>query len=740
MDGQAFKLISERFAPQEVSLMEWSPRMDLIALGLVTGEVCVYRLSWIRVWSMDACARRGNTATAVTWRPDGKALAVGWTDRVITFHEIEDAKKFHEFKLSSSVTCMTWMDTPLTDFNTSLPFSYCDKSEEMIKDLPALPGEVTRDDGTDARWQSATAKLVRNSDDCLDVLLVGNESGTVHVFLRGMLLIGSFPVVEELLLGSVRTSPVVSICLSKALGVLSAVLVEQNEKESSCCIRFTQLKGSLMLSRRRELCHLSRCFVHVTAVLEYMSNVVEAMSDAWDSIVLEIDSKLSGFASKLPSGQSVQDEFLALLTCGSVSLELQSFLLVDLTEKGLKKLGKSIQSSYSTILNYATTNLTSACHLLIIRLSHLLGMAGWQDRFGVLGLSKQLVESCLHQAGSFALKVEELSLVIRTSMKNLDGFLRVLYRAILILQDPNQEMPNVVQLSHDRVLQVADFLLQLKPKTMADGTATHFNLERVSQYLENKDLSMLPETKPSCWTEFMKGKEASGVGDFVFQSYDRKSLIQMLHALYASADVMFKHCSVVVSQSMELIRSQSLMCVPKKDISNINRLASSFSSSEGDMIMIVEPMDQEKALILRLSEQSVSPQYCLLKVESVDKSEYADASCQKIVSAMFYNSNTLAMLLESSDADGPQLYSMVFVPTNSLVGQSLIESAPDMSTAIDVSELIHQSRTLPRTGFQALCVTGLRRVAVVLSASGRRVMLFDMEVDDSDSDEGDDGN
>ena len=736
MERRAFKLISEKVVPHEVTLMEWSPRMDLIALGLVTGGISVYRLSWVRVWSMDA--RQSSTPRALSWRPDGKALAVGWSDSVVSLHEIEDAKKYHEIKLPAAVTCMNWMETTVARFDVGLPFSYTDRTENLIKDLPLLPAEVATRDPKE-RWQSLVSKNFRKDGDHLDVLLVGDENGYIHVCLMGLFLIGSLPVTDD---GPVRSSgnlSVVSVSLSKCLDIFNVVVVKQDGENSSGIVHFTQLKGSLLPSRCRELYHLCSCFSHVAAVLEYMSDAVKAMSDAWDSILLQIDSKLSGFAAKLPADRSVQDEFLALLTCGTVSLELQSFLLNDLTEKGMKKLGQSVRSSYSAIMGLAVTNLVSACQLLVIRFSHLLGMARWQDRFGVLGLSEQLVESCIHQAGSFGLKVEELTIVIRTSMKDLDGFFRVLYRAILTLQDPNQEMPDVVQLSHASVLQVADFLMQLKPRAVAGSTAVRFNLEKVSQYLEDKDLSVLPETKPSCWTEFMKGKETGLAGDFVFQSHDTKSLIQMFHSVQASVEVMFKQPLLVVSQSVEFARSHSLWSIQKEVVTmDVHNLASPCSSNDSDLILAVEPTNRQKALLIRSTDKEKIPELFMLHIRYF-------SSYQKIISSMFYNVDTLALLLNSSsDPERPGFFSLVFVPIDTLMRQGsldLTQGLLDLSLSQDVSGLIHQTRALPRTGFQALCVSGQRRVAAVLSTSKRRIFLFDMEAEESESESSDeDGN
>jgi anaphase-promoting complex subunit 4 len=736
-ERRAFKLISENVVPHEVTLMEHSPRMDLIALGLATGGVCVYRLAWVRVWTLDA--KDGCTPKALSWRPDGKALAVGWSDGVVTLHEIEYAKKYHEIELPAAVTCMNWMETSVKRFGVGLPFSYTDQTENLIRDLPLLPAEVGTDRPKD-RWRSLQAKNIRKDKDSLDILLIGDANGYVHICLMGLLLIGSYLVPDDDDSdgddsdgdNSVRSKlPVLSVSLSKCLGIFNTVVIKRDGKSSNGIVKFTQLISNLLPLKCQELHHFVSCFAHISAVLEYMSDVVKAMSDAWDSILLEIDSKLGGFAAKLPDDRSVQDEFLALLTCGTMSLELQSFLLNDLTEKGMKKMSQTVPSSYSAVLCLATTNLISACQLLIIRLGHLLGMTRWEDRFDQFGMSETTVEKCIHHVGSLSLKVEELANVIRTSMNDLNTFFQVLYCAIWRLENPDHEDADMGQLPQDRLLQVADFLLQLKPRAVAGSTAVCFNLEKVGQYLEDKDLSVLPETKPNCWTEFVKGKETSLVGDFIFQPHETKSLIQMVNSVYASVTAMFRDPIQVITESIYVAQSQPLWPIHEEFMMHTHNLASPGPSSDSDVTVAIEPTNRQRALVIRSTDQKKTPELSMLHI----------LSYEKIISSKLYNVDTLALLLNSSnDPARTGNYSLAFISIKTLMSQGsldLTQGLLDLSLSREISELIHQIRILPRTGFQALCVSGQRRVAAVLSASKKRIFLFDTEGEESESDDSD---
>lgn len=82
--------------------------------------------------------------------------------------------------------------------------------------------------------------------------------------------------------------------------------------------------------------------------MDYMSRTLVAISEAWETILLELDEKLARYAMSKPVG-SVAADFLELLMIGTPSTDLESFLLNDLTEKGLKKLSHSIEMCYSNI-------------------------------------------------------------------------------------------------------------------------------------------------------------------------------------------------------------------------------------------------------------------------------------------------------------------------------------------------------------------------------------------------------
>jgi hypothetical protein len=55
--------LDERQTEQEIWLLVYSPKMDILALGLATGAFSLYRLQWQRIWSA-APAEDARLATA----------------------------------------------------------------------------------------------------------------------------------------------------------------------------------------------------------------------------------------------------------------------------------------------------------------------------------------------------------------------------------------------------------------------------------------------------------------------------------------------------------------------------------------------------------------------------------------------------------------------------------------------------------------------------------------------------
>ena len=86
--------MDEKTTDQEVKLMVWSPKMDILALAFSSGSISLHRLQWQKIWTAEA-GEEEVVVGALAWRPDGKLLAAGDSAGVLTIRHIENSSALH---------------------------------------------------------------------------------------------------------------------------------------------------------------------------------------------------------------------------------------------------------------------------------------------------------------------------------------------------------------------------------------------------------------------------------------------------------------------------------------------------------------------------------------------------------------------------------------------------------------------------------------------------------------------
>lgn len=94
--------------------------------------------------------------------------------------------------------------------------------------------------------------------------------------------------------------------------------------------------------------------------------------------------------------------------------------------------------------------------------------------------------------------------MIESSMKNYKAFFRWLYAAILRLSD-ERIPPEIVKMRQQELAFIAEFLEKFdEVEDGADGKP-RFNLERLGQYLVDKDLMAPKDSSKNLWFQFLNG-------------------------------------------------------------------------------------------------------------------------------------------------------------------------------------------------------------------------------------------
>ncbi|XP_057209822.1 anaphase-promoting complex subunit 4 isoform X5 [Triplophysa rosa] len=672
----AFRQVGEKQLPNPVLFMAWSPKRDLIALANTSGELLLHRLAnFQRVWSLQPNENTGKEITALAWRPDGKILAfsVGDTKQVVLC-DAEKAEILHLFSVEYPVSCMHWMEVQ-DDSSTLSSFSESeDESSRFLPKLPTLPKSYST---TSKIFSEEKSDEVTNllGDVRLNILVVGGSFGFVELYAYGLYKIATLNGIS----GTCR-----SLGLSCDLKSLS-VITEMRSTEGNPEIHYMQLDTGLLSSCLPELTKMARKFTHISTLLQYLRLSLTCMCEAWEDILMQMDLRLTKFVQEKNTSTQVQDEFLELLLWGHASPELQALLMNQLTVKGLKMLGQSIDSSYSSIQKLVISHLQSGSEALLYHLSEVKGMALWKQKFQPLGLDPAAIEDAIVAVGSFTLKASELLQVIDKSMKNFKAFFRWLYVAMLRMSEDHVP-PELNKMTQKDLAFVADFLSEhfSANKELFDRKGKYFNVERVGQYLkdEDEDLMSPPNMEGNQWVTFVKQTTHLKDSTLLFPTYPQKSLHFVKKMMEATIDLCLQKPAEVIGLSIKQAVCLRLYTVPEGSSENTPRLfelPSLWNDKTASMHYVVFCMPEvspSKIYIMRrATDPSRSVPNGLVAVNintplnsSIDDETPAQHPVDSLYScldARFYDDETLTVVLRNLEDDENKMRILAQLPLNS---------------------------------------------------------------------------
>jgi anaphase-promoting complex subunit 4 len=595
----------------------------------------------------------------------------------------------------------------------------------------------------------------------LNILLVGLNTGKLYLSIFGLFPCGVIDMSSHI---GGHLCTIVDADVSCDLHRLFILLsywkqgdqVMDPKKELSLVL----LDTSVLAVHSPELHALALKHGHIASLLGYLSHTMHSITEAWENILLVMDSKLASYAATVPEG-SVSADFLDLLMFGIPSDELEMFLLQDLTEKGLKKLGHSIELSYSNIQKLVLKHLHSVGQSLAYHLAELRGMARRTDQYQILGLQEDTVTMSLTATGAFLVKAAEIQQVIDNSMKNYKVFFRWLYVVILRLTD--ERVPaEITKMTQQDLAFIADFLRNFDGSVPGESSRKPgFNLERLGQYLVDQELTILPDTDKNPWAKFLQENSILANHPSVIPHFTSMSLVQQHNHLKKAIGDVFSQPEMSISELLKVSDIINCLEIPQTGeprLTHINvadnwklLLALLDSSSPAEGFYLVEiptnkPSTSGDEAAAKCAYFYFNP--LTLKGRGGRRgNEVAWSSPLKVLDVQFYLQDVLSVLLEQ---DG-ESRSAVFV-------QFPVKAALEVAVSVSLSGMLdgdqakHILSCAPRIEGTILldscavrlvenmvasrfAVSGTRKVAVVLSESRRKVRLFEMEVEEEEEDD-----
>lgn len=214
--------------------------------------------------------------------------------------------------------------------------------------------------------------LLENQSE-LNLLAIGTSSGFVHLYVFGTLPLASINLSDYL----EQPCTIAQIHFSRHFDMMYVTTCT-----ASNLLKVVIIDTGLLKSHGKELYSIASKHEHLKALLDYLSSTITTIKETWENILLEMDIKLSKYATKVPSG-GISADFLDLLMFGTYSNDIEEFLVHDLTKKGLEKFGQTIEMSYGSIEKLLLKYVSKMGQNITYHLAELRGLASLEHRYKV---------------------------------------------------------------------------------------------------------------------------------------------------------------------------------------------------------------------------------------------------------------------------------------------------------------------------------------------------------------------
>ena len=372
------KQCEEKTLSGPIHLMKWNPRLDLMAIVLMSDEICLHRLAgWQKVWSLNLGpkstlvnqAKSGKSKqpsdpkiTCIEWRPDGKILAVAFNHNImsrldevtnipdddskvntIALVEIESSEVIHVIQMDPEfkICCLNWISKCNYYFDghkTGPPFkssSHKDYFEmdavDFLKPLniPHKSSFVPKDYGPvpiRKLTEDSLSDLMKVKEtDSLNILSVGTTDGRVMMYALGLMKIGTLKLETK------NFKQIVSIGMSEDMTIMN--VVHTTADNDPFHFRLSSFSMETLCENSTQFLAVAHVYARIMSLSRYLKETMSSILETWEDVLIEIDSKLGPYLkvtdaenskktedgmdeTEEANGSLLADEFMELLVFG----------------------------------------------------------------------------------------------------------------------------------------------------------------------------------------------------------------------------------------------------------------------------------------------------------------------------------------------------------------------------------------------------------------------------------------
>lgn len=577
--------------------------------------------------------------------------------------------------------------------------------------------------------------------DTLNLLLVGTDDCEVQLLALGIFLCGSIKLAE--VFGKEGTvlnmhMPVdfsyLYVAIQYFYGKVEIVTIELKECDTTW----------------NDVYDLAFKHDQLLSSLDYLDQTMKNILETWENVsLMEMELKLSSYSSEDP--ELVSTDLLGLMIFGNLSERMDQFLRKDLTDKGIKKIGQSIESSHTNVQKLVVKQLAEVTNRVLFQLVEISGMS--LKKYECLGLTQRSVDRALLSAQRFLMKCNELQIVIAESLTRYQLFFKWLHGAMTRLNDDagglsgNGVEPTPADLSQRELYTLAEYVYELGDGARA---ADKYRLDRVGQYFADADLEFPWDANGrGHWRGVLRENPCLEESALAVVAPGRASLAQQYAALRRDLADIFAQRKTFADRTFVLYNNVCLDNHGTAAAGDRGRPPPKVTMTDavnGKLLVCCADRGAYDFGFHELMAYADARQVTRRAVNVFYMGAAADDAAvkQTVHDVQFYSAEHLSVLTETTDAAGNRSSLFLQLSTS---GLRLACSSDGLNTcrvggAGGPSSSCHQMddytcRVVENMSATSFAVCGTRKVAVLLSHSRHKVRLFEMEAEDEEDEEDD---
>lgn len=264
-----------------------------------------------------------------------------------------------------------------------------------------------------------------------------------------------------------------------------------------------------------------------------------------------------------------------------------------------------------------------------------------------------------------------------------------------------------------------------------------FNLERVGQYLENKNLqNPVKVDLISDWNKLLEENECLHKSSSIFPRHNELSLIQEHNLLKTSITALFSKPEKLIGDATKFQRCIDLLDIESSD----DILTHHVNVKDMNLSRFTISIGNKHLHFIEFNPTTEFIHVSRIEFErKTDLSEqFRNVGSLNVCHTQFYNENIISILMHNADDQNSNCF--VQFPIRAvqfqMVGYKLtdfldLSATPNRVNFYDIVDP-QSIRTLELSDGHRVAVSGERKMSSILSGSGKRIRHYEMEVEEDD--------